>query len=276
MNSVLRGLMGVSACVLAVTSAQAETVTFIGSGTGQGEPISASATLEIVKYDFGARQEITNPLAPNVLKVTLTNTAPATTQPADLLTGFFLTVDPDLLWGTSASSFDGTAPILTTASGISTNVDIAPAVNGTPTDGGWVLTNGETSSGYFGTYSGINLTAYNVGLSTVGAGYPGVKGADVGPPADNYGIYSAGTSSLSTSLNQMLPLIKGTAVFYMKPTSGLNSLDQILGVAFVYGSKPSYKLEGRHLPLPSGLLLLLTGVGPAALVVRRLRRAEAA
>lgn len=247
--------------VISASRAQAETVLY----TAAGGNLAASAQFEIVSYDFGTGMGTES----GVLKITLSNTADSTTEPADLLTGLFLTVNPDLTWSNTASAFDGTAPVVTTSTGTVYDVDVAPAVNHTPTDGGWALTNGE-SSGYFATYAGIDLTAYNVGLTTVGCDYPAVKGKDLGPPADNYGLYSATTASLTTSLNQQLPLIKGSVIFYMKPASGLNSLSQITGVAFVYGSTPSAKIVGSHVPLPSSLVLALTGM-PSLFLLRRWR-----
>jgi hypothetical protein len=233
----------------------------------------------LVGYDFTTGQEIAGS---DVLKLTVTNTALTTENPAALLSAVFLTVNPDLTWQNTGSAFDGVAPEVTTGSGVLTNMDIAPAVNGTATDGGWALTNGTSSDGCFETYAGIDLSLYNVGITTVGCNYPAVKGKDLGPPEANYGIYSATTSVLSTSLNQQLPLIRGTAVFYLKPNSGLTSLDQIGGVAFVYGTEPSAKIVGQyvpsslsHVPVPSGLMLLATACPSVALLLRWRRVASA-
>lgn len=278
--TVLRPPLSLLICVAASASGRADTITYTGSGTGLGgQTISASAKFDIVGYNFTTRTE--NPNGTGVLKVTLTNTATTTTDPANLLTGLFLTVNPDLIWGTTAANFDGTAPVVTTGTGTSTNVDIAPAIDGTATDGGWALTNGGAygANGTFTTYNGYNMSDYNMAISTIGGGYPGIKGKNVGPPADNYAIYSATTPSLSNSLNQQLPLIKGYAVFYILPTGGgsLTSVsNQITGVAFMYGSGPDYRVVGNQVPLPSGLVLFLTGMAPLSLVFRRWSRTTTA
>ncbi|HTN04554.1 MAG TPA: XDD4 family exosortase-dependent surface protein, partial [Planctomycetaceae bacterium] len=232
-----RAICGLVVMFVVAIGGQAQaTLTFSGTGTGIGGAVGAKAEFDFESHDFGSG-------GVDAIKIALTNTSAITTDPADLLTGVFFSFSTELgNLSTTAAGFDGSATVVTgspgpggkpTAAPYSSSVkDIAPALDSTATDGGYALTNGPftTSSG------GSNLSAYRYGISTVGATLTGLNGDDLGPPADNYGIFAGPSDYTNPPLQSMLPLIDTVAYFWIAKPTGLTNLNQITSVGFTFGS----------------------------------------
>jgi hypothetical protein len=272
---------------LAATSFQAAAapIIFTGSGVGDNsEAIAASVSFDFVTHDFGAG-------AVNSLKITLTNTASATLRKANLLTGVFFTIGAgpgNLAVGdfpTGSSGFDGRAATVVKANGTTaTDVDIAPAINGTATDGGYQLSNGA-----FGTANSINFSAFRYGISTVGMGLTGFNGADLGIPVAgeaSYGIFAHGSNvSGLPSLSGARPLIDTSAEFWLKRPANLTSLEQleVANVRVVYGTAPEHAVNLTFVdpgpppgvPEPSTMILLGSALVAGGFVARKKRKSAA-
>jgi hypothetical protein len=253
-------------------------VTFSASGTGlNSTPISASATFDFGLWDFGAG-------ATNAIKITLSNTAADTNFSANLLTGVFWSMTGSVSNAdTSSAGFDGRAATVknynTNGPGpgddtvtTSTNVDIAPALASTSTENAYQLSNGPFTVDN----NNVSFSAFRFGISTVGAGLTGFNGADV--DGDKYGIAAAGSlntpNDWSDGLPPQTPLVDGSAIFYIKPPTGWDTLSQVSAVRFIYGSGPAYYLDccgpGGNAPAPGSLALL--GLGLTGLLGFRLKK----
>ena len=223
------------------------TVSAQSTGTG-GEIISGEAFFSFVDYDFGSGEV-------EALQIMLTNTSPTTSFRGNLLTGIFFTVD-DLNNGTdynSSLNFDGLAATLRTSNTESiTNVDIAPAVNNTATDGGYLA-----KEGPFGVAnSGDDFSDYGFGIATVGMSLVGSGNVLEG---DNYGIAAAGSDLTLDGLPGSLPYVDTTATFWIRwqgDTQNLDGLDP-KNIVFTYGSLPD---NIAVVPEPATVLLLGSGL----------------
>ncbi len=233
---------------------------FTASGTGtSGHAISGTAEFDFVTHNFGSGSV-------NAIQITLSNTAAATTQRGNLITGLFWNIDGNAgSLSTTATGFNGlAASVYTNSSGATTsNVDISPAVKNTATDGTWQLSNGA-----FGTAnSGGSYAAFEYGIATVGMGLNGFNGADVN--GDDYGIFGGAVSGLSaSSVSGALPLIKDSAKFWIPRPNSLTNLNQFGNVRITYGSLPDNFLTA--VPEPTSLVMVgLTLVGMGGVRRRR-------
>lgn len=237
-----------------------------GSGTGtSGESIDARAEFDFVSHDFGAGSV-------DAIQITLTNLSEVTSFRGNLLTSFFWSLADDPVSGnpvgnlsTTSSGFDGLAATVQTTVGGSTttNVDIAPAVNNTTTDGTWQLSNGP-----FGTAnSGDSYSAYDYGIATVGMGLTGFSGAAVN--GDDYGIFASGSDLTQDGLPQTVPVIDTSAVFWILRPSEFTSYSQIIAARFGFGSLPDNYIIAS---IPEPMTLSLFSIGIAGLWLSSSRR----
>jgi hypothetical protein len=212
-------------------------ITSSGTGTG-GEEISASALFEIgdtITHDFGSG-------AVPALMITITNTSPTTSYRGNLITGLFWSMSGV---GSLNTNIDGLAPTVRTTNTTNIyNVDIAPAVNNTPTDGSFVLSNGP-----FGTAnSGLSYSMYSYGLSTVGYGLTGFSGSATN--GDTYGIAAPGSNLTLDGLKNAFPIIDTSATFWIAKPAELTSLSQVTNAAFAFGSLPDNRITYNNVPIP--------------------------
>lgn len=249
----IRRVLVLAACsffmvlLLGLIPLSAHALTYTASGTGtEGEEISASAAFEFVVHDFGLGDR-------NALQITLTNTSPTTSYQGNLLTGFFFSLDDVGNLPTVHTGFDGLAATVRTSNMEHIhNVDIAPAVDATPTDGMYQLSNGP-----FATAGGIDYFPYRYGISTVGNGLRGFNGAAT--EGDNYGIAAPGSNLTLDGLPQAVPVIDTTAVFWILQLERLTSLDQLTNARFVFESSIlDSKLDA--VPIPGSLILFGSGL----------------
>lgn len=224
-------------CLMFITGQAHSSLLITGSGTGTwGEDISSSALFEIgdtITHDFGSGEVA-------AIRITLTNTSETTSYRGNLLTGFFWSMDRI---GALDTNIDGLAASVRTSNTASiSHVDIAPAVNGTATDGGYQLSNGP-----FGiANSGISYSAYAYGLATVGYGLTGFSGSAT--EGDTYGIAAAGSDLTLDGLKNAFPIIDASATFWIARPDELQSLSQITNSAFVFGSLPDNRIT--NVPIP--------------------------
>ncbi len=257
-KAILRSVICVVFASLMTVPAFGEMI-FSGSGTGTGgDPISGTATFDLVMYDFGGGNE-------DALKITLTNTASSTNLRGNLITGVFFNLSGVGNLNTDSTGFDGlAATVRENASGTQTSsdVDIAPAVQNGATDGTYQLSNGP-----FGiANSGVNYSAFEYGIATVGMGLSGFQGNAT--EGDNYGIFAAGTTSFTGGMASALPLIDTSAMFWIKAPEELTDLDQLGdSVRISYGSLPDNFITA--IPEPTSLILFGTVIGFGTLLLRR-------
>lgn len=247
------------------SDALATPVVFSGSGTGTGgNAISAAVSFEFVSHDFGSG-------AMNAVEINLRNTAGPTTVRGNLITGLFFSL-PTVVGNlpTTVVGFDGLAARVLQSNGTTVNnVDIAPAVNGTATDGGYQLSNGPFGNAN----NGSSFAAFRYGISTIGGGLTGFSGNATN--SDDYGIAGSGSLVTSGNLGTVGPIIDSIATFWVKAPGGWTSTNQITGVRVTYGSLPDNFLDlpppPTAVPEPSSLMLMGIG-GLGALGWRRRRR----
>jgi len=236
-------------------------VTGAGTGTG-GDSISATALFELVSYDFGS-----GPV--DAIQLTLTNTSSTTNYRGNLLTGFFWSMSGVDALPTDATGFDGLAPTVRTSNTASlSNVDIAPASN---KSGLYLLAN--RGSSVWNANDGLNYDAYAYGISTVSMQLSGFNGSLTG--GDEYGIAAPGTTIPDQNgLYKALPIIDGTAIFYIAKPEELTSLSQITNAAFGFGSLPDHRVEASvaAVPIPPTVLIFGSGLLGIFGVRRRLGR----
>jgi len=224
----------------------------VWSGTGfgvGGEAISVETEFDFVTHDFGAG-------AVDAFQITLRNLSPTTSYRSNLLTGFFFSLDGVGALPTSDSGFDGLAATVRTSNTTSiSNVDIAPAVNNSSTDGTYQLSNGP-----FGiSNGGVDYSAYQYGIATVGYGLAGLNGAAL--EGDNYGIAAAGSDLTLDGLPSALPVIDASVVFWMAKPAELLSLSQVTNGRWAFGSLPDHQIDHiQPVPEPATGLLLGTAL----------------
>jgi hypothetical protein len=234
-------------------------LSFTGSGTGtSGFPISATAGFDFVQHDFGSGNV-------DAVKITLINTADSTTLRGNLITGLFFSLDGNVgNLSTTSAGFDGMAGTVRLSNATNTsNVDIAPAVNNTSTDGTYQLSNGP-----FGVAnSGGNYSAFEYGIATVGMGLTGFSGAAVN--GDDYGIFASGSPvDTEDGLPQARPLIDTSAMFWIARPALWTSLDQLgTNVRVTYGSLPDSFITITT-PEPTSLLVWGGVLGLAVAITR--------
>ena len=241
-------------------------LTFVGSGIGTGgNAISSTVTFDFVTHDFGSG-------AVNAVQVTVTNTAASTLARGNLITGVFFNLSGGVgNLPTVSAGFNGLAALVALADGsTTTNVDIAPAVNSTATEGGYQLSNGP-----FGLANdGSDFSGFRYGISTVGSGLTGFSGAAVN--GDNYGIFAAGSATTSGGMASARPLIDTTAVFWIaRPVQWVTLFQLGTSVRVTYGSRPDNFITAtaNGVPEPSTLSMLGVAVAMAA-ISRRWRRSR--
>jgi hypothetical protein len=238
-----------------------------GTGTGTGTPgqaLNVRATFDFTTHNFGAG-------AVDALKITLENLGPDPTMfRGNLITGLFFNFVGVGALDTTSTGFDGLAPSVFTTTGGATvsNKDIAPAINNTATDGTFQLSNGP-----FGlSNGGVSYSAYSHGISTVGAGLTGFNGSAVN--GDDYGIATTDAVLTNDGLPSALPVINGSAMFWLKKTTDMVSLSQIDKVRFSFGSKPDHQISVA-VPEPSAFLfggMVSLAVGGVITLRRKLSR----
>jgi hypothetical protein len=236
--SSLKAMFAAAAMTAMSPGTAAAALIFSGSGTGTGgSSISAKVTFDFVTHNFGGGLV-------DAVQVTVENTAATTTVRGNLITGVFFSLPGTIgALPTASAGLDGLAPLVLTSSGTLTNVDIAPAP--TPT-GGYQLSNGP-----FGIANSLmDYSMFNHGISTVGGGLNGFNGSQTN--GDNYGIVAPGSNVSSGGLAAALPLISGSAIFWIARPGAWNSLDQVGSTVRVgYGSLTDNALDLPKLPPPS-------------------------
>ena len=229
-------------------------LSFMGSGTGTGGPISSTVGFDFGTHDFGSGSV-------DAVKITLINTAASTTVRGDLITGLFFSLSGGVgNLPTTAAGFDGLAGTVRTSSATNiSNVDIAPAINATATDGTYQLSNGP-----FGiANSGGNYSAFGYGIATVGMGLTGFSGNAVN--GDDYGIFAAGSNVDSGGLGAARPIIDTNAMFWIARPAEWTSLDQLgRSVRVTYGSLPDHSIttfvpEATSMLVWGSILALVAG-----------------
>ena len=256
----------VLALIICTSTANAS-ITFSASGTGtDGNNISSSVTFSPDTHDFGGG-------GVSAIKITLTNTSDPINDPTlfrgNLLTSVFWSFTTDLgNLTTTSAGFDGNAALVRADNNSSndvTNVDIAPAINNTATDGTYQLSNGA-----FGiANSGGDFSAYRYGISTVGMGLTGFSGSAVG--GDNFGIATLGADLTEDGLGSVGNVIDTTAVFWIATPAGFTNWSQIDSkIAFGFGSLPDNTL---FVPEPATCIIwTLLGASGIGFVVLRKRQ----
>lgn len=257
-------------------------VTATGIGTG-GTAISASANFTFTTHDFGSGNV-------SAVQIVLTNMATGTDVRGNLLTGFFWTWSDlnNTQLTTTSAGFDGQAATntvrLSTTGAIqnpSAPKDIAPAVNNTSTDGTYQLNNiwqqTDTLDNYpTGTENpqSRDWSAYDYAIATVAYGLGGFNGNDLsaGGGQDDYGIAAASFAGNLGGGGQSIPVITGSATFWIVKPANLGSLD-LVNFTFAYGSLPDNVVYTTVGKVPEPMTVILYGFGFAgAGLYRRMRR----
>ena len=240
---------------------------FSGLGVGaHNDPTSATVTFETTQHNFGSGMV-------SAVQISLTNTAASTNWRDNLITGVFFTLPTSVgPLPTNTTGFDGLAVMVATARGVivsNANVDVAPAVNITSTDGGYQLSNGP-----FGSAGGASYSAFTNGIATVSMGLTGFNHHAVN--GEDYGIFAAGSYLSSGQFNQDYPLIDSSVKFWIAAPATWTSMDQLgSSVRITYGSGPDEYFTAtsqRITPEPSTWALVGAGLAAAAYLRSRKRR----
>ena len=220
-----------------------------------GFAISATAEFDLVNYDFGAGSV-------SALQITLTNTAATTDVRGNLVTGIFFNLSGVGAFDNTSTGFDGlAATVKDSMTTFVNNVDLGPAINGSGTDGTYLMVNG----GFGVANDGTDFSGFGYGISTVGQGL-GFNGAAVN--GDDYGIHAPGSDFTLDGLPSTFPSIELSATFRLKAPAGLTSLTQLDPVARItYGSLPD-----NFLTTPEPGTGVLVGMGLVGIAWRRRKR----
>jgi len=252
--------------------------TVSGTGTG-GTSISYQAEFDFIDRDSSLATGVGGD-GLETIQLTLTNLSDNTDVRGNLITGFWFSLNS--VSALDVNSFDGTAgTVVTSVDGnripdaTSSNVDIAPAVNNTATDGTF-----QFEAGPFGTSNnGDDYSAFDYGLTTTAGGLGSFSGAALngGNGQDDYGIFTTNdpNGALANNLvagSTVLPLIDTTATFFWDRPNDFLLLSQIDEVVrFSRGSLPDGFLDTstQVIPEPSTLALAFFGILCFGLLRRR-------